>query len=321
MRSLPTSGAAWTHLKSVADAPAGSPDIANQDDDTDQHAFAKALVFARTGVVRYRTQVIGLLKAAIGTEAGGRTLALGRNLTGYVFAADLIDLSQADPAWDTSVFRPWLRHVLTENLQGTTLIETAEQRPNNWGTYAGAAWSAAAAYLGDTAQIATAARIFKGWLGDRSSYAGFKFESVALTWSPNPSKVVAIDPQGSAISGHSVDGVLPSDLSRGGSFAWPPGRTGYVWEGLAGAYEEAEILARQGYATYTWSNQALRRAVDYLAWLDRQFGYWFDYGQSPLHANSWIPWLANARYGTGRYPVVIGYIGRGMSFADWLYGS
>lgn len=322
LRALPTSGPAWVHLKGVADGAAGTPDIADQDDDTDQVAFAKALVFARTGIASYRTQVLKILAGAVGSEAGGRTLALGRNLTGYVFAADLISLSSADPTWDTDVFRPWLRRVLTEPMsEGVDLITTAERRPSNWGTYAGASWAAVAAYLGDPSLLSEAANVFHGWLGDRAAYAGFNFEAVALSWSPVPSRIVGIDPQGSTIAGHTVDGILPSDMSRGGAYTWPPGHTGYAWEGLAGAYEEAEILARRGYPTYAWSNQALRRAVDELLWLDRQFGYWFDYGESPLHANSWIPWLANARYGAGRYPVVRGYLGRGMSFADWLYGS
>jgi hypothetical protein len=57
---------------------------------------------------------------------------------------------------------------------GRTLISTHEQRPNNWGTHAGASRVAASAHIGDDADVARAAAVFKGFLGDRASYAGFK---------------------------------------------------------------------------------------------------------------------------------------------------
>ena len=70
--SRPTSGAAWSALKARADSSIGSPDIQNQDESADQ-TTAKALVFARTGIASYRTSVVTALKAAVGTESGGRT--------------------------------------------------------------------------------------------------------------------------------------------------------------------------------------------------------------------------------------------------------
>ncbi len=65
----------------------------------------------------YRASALAGIKAAVGTEAGGRTLALARNLPGYVIAADLIALSSLDPAFDQGVFRPWLRSLLTKDLR------------------------------------------------------------------------------------------------------------------------------------------------------------------------------------------------------------
>ena len=116
--------------------------------------------------------------AAIGTEKGGRTLALGRNLVSYVIAADLIDLKRYDAGSDQQ-FRSWLAAVRKETLDGKTLISTHEVRPNNWGTHAGASRVAADRYLGDKADLARAAQVFKGWLGDRSAYAGFKYGELA----------------------------------------------------------------------------------------------------------------------------------------------
>lgn len=45
-----------------------------------------------TGTQSYRTDVINACMDAIGTESGGRTLALGRELGAYVIAADLVGL-------------------------------------------------------------------------------------------------------------------------------------------------------------------------------------------------------------------------------------
>jgi hypothetical protein len=69
-----------------------------------------------------------------------------------------------------------------------TLVSTHEDRPNNWGTHAGASRVAVAVYLGDSAELERAAQVFKGWLGDRASYAGFNYGD--LSWqcdAANPS--------------------------------------------------------------------------------------------------------------------------------------
>ena len=113
---LPTYGPAWEALKAAADTDPGNPDISNQDQNNDIYVLAKALVYARTGDLKYREEVIDNLMKAINTEIGGRTLALGRNLPGYVISADLVNLP-ADPKVD-AIFRSWLRSLLTENLEG-----------------------------------------------------------------------------------------------------------------------------------------------------------------------------------------------------------
>jgi hypothetical protein len=175
LRALPTSGAAWNALKAAADAPAGAPNLADMNQDNNVRVLAKALVYARTDSPSYRSDVISALRSVMGTEAGGETLALGRELAAYVIAADLIGLRAADPALDAT-FRAWLAQLLDRRLaDGNSLTETHERRPNNWGTHAGASRAAAAAYLGDSAELARAATVFRGWLGERSAYAGFSY--------------------------------------------------------------------------------------------------------------------------------------------------
>jgi hypothetical protein len=122
IRALPMSGTAWTNLKKYADGSAGTPDIADQDSNNDVRTLAEALVYVRTGTISYRTRAIANIKAAVGTEAGGRTLALARNLPSYVIAADLVDLRSVDSSFDANVFRPWLRALLTKTMSdGSTL--------------------------------------------------------------------------------------------------------------------------------------------------------------------------------------------------------
>jgi hypothetical protein len=305
---LPTSGAAWQNLKQAADANAGTPDLSNQDSTTDVMVLAKALVYARTKVATYRSQVLSALRAVVGTEAGGRTLALGRGLPAYVISADLIGLSTLSPTFDTGTFRPWLRRLLTENLQGETLISTQETRANNWGTHAGAARAAIAIYLGDRAQLARTARVFKGWLGDRTSYAGFRYGD--LSWQCYPTRPVGIDPTGCAKGGVVLDGALPDDMRKGGSFQWPPGQTLYAWEAMQGAVLEAELLQRAGYPAWSWQNKALLRATKFL------------YGRAHWPAigdDTWQPWLIDFRYGTS-FRSGKARPGKNFGWTDWLYG-
>ncbi|HEY3523819.1 MAG TPA: alginate lyase family protein, partial [Candidatus Limnocylindrales bacterium] len=311
IQRLPTSGAAWSQVKDWADASAGKPDIADQDDDTELHTLARALVWARTGTESYRTGAIALIKAAIGTEVGGRSLALARNLPAYVIAADIVGLSTVAPDFDANQFRPWLRKLLTERMSdGDDLVTIDERRPNNWGTHAGAARVAIAAYLGDSNEIARAAAVFRGWLGDRSAYAGFSWGD--LSWQCDSSKPVGINPAGCSKSGTNVDGVLPDDMRRGGTFPHVGSDgTGYSWEALQGALLEAELLSVAGYDTWHWSNDALARAVRFLY---RQV-------DAPAEGDDeWEPWIVDAEYGTSYHASAPAGVGKNFGFTDWLFG-
>jgi hypothetical protein len=314
IQALPMSGSAWEALKSRADTPAGTPNLADQDEFTDTYVLAKALVYARTGIESYRTEVRQNCMAAINTEVGGLALALARNLTGYVIAAELVGL---EPTEDEA-FRAWLRRTLTEvSLDGRTLQSMHEDRPNNYGTHAGASRAAVAIYLGDAKELERTALVFRGWLGDRSAYAGFNYGD--LSWQCNPSAPVGINPYGCVKDGVSLDGALPEEMRRGGPFQWPPLQAeakSYAWEAIQGAVVQAEILRRQGYDTWNWQNQALKRMVLFMAVLDQNFGGWWASGD-----DSWSPWLVNHAYGT-RFPAVTPTRpGKNMGFTDWTHAT
>jgi len=318
LRRLPESGPAWRALKAVADEELRRADLANKDDRTDTRVLAAALAYARTGEERYRRKAAAGVMEAIGTEHGGRTLGLGRGLVSYVIAADLIKLRRFDSGKD-GVFRRWLAKVRFERLRPSsrpTLAATHEVAPNNWGTMAGASRIAADIYLGDRSDLARAAAVFKGYLGDRGAYRGFAFGEDS-SWQVDPAAPVGVLPPGAFKDGHQIGGALPDDMRRGCGMRFPPCPTGYPWEAMQGAAIQAELLSRQGYDAWNWGGQALRRAATFLFALDRA-----DPGEGWAAAgnDSWIVWLLNRRYGT-RFPTATPtQPGRGMGFTDWTHG-
>ena len=180
----------------------------------------------------------------------------------------------------------------------------------------GASRIAADVYLGDRADLARAAKVFRGWLGDRRAYHGFAFGD--RSWQSDPRAPVGVDPPGTVRSGLPLDGALPDDLRRGCPFQVPPCPTGYPWEALQGAVVQAELLSRQGYDSWNWGHQALLRAVRFLQRLDARFpgSGWSAHGD-----DTWIPWLINARYHVHLPTVSPTLPGKGMGFTDWTAGG
>jgi hypothetical protein len=304
---------AWAQLKAAADGGLGKAEIANQDNNHDVRTLAVALVYARTGDAGYRAKAADAVMTAIGTEQGDRTLALGRNLVSYILAADLIDLKSYDPARDQQ-FRGWLDAVRRAKLDGRTLISTHEDRPNNWGTHAGAARIAAAIYLGDQAELERAAQVFRGWLGDRAAYAGFQYEGDG-SWQADPDNSVGVNPAGASRDGHRIDGAIPDDMRRGGKFRWPPKRTNYPWGAMEGALVQAELLSRAGYDAWNWSDRAMLRAAEFLYQTDREVGGWWAEGD-----DEWMPWLINHTYTTNFPAALPARPGKNLGWTDWVYG-
>jgi hypothetical protein len=243
------------------------------------------------------------------TENGGRTLAVGRKLAAYVIAADLINLSSYNAGLDAA-FRAKLRELLDKPFEAEVgkknLRETHEKRPNNWGTHAGASRIAVALYLGDKAELAQAAAVFRGYLGDHAAYDGFNFGD-DLSWQADPARPVGINPPGATKNGQPIDGVMPDDMRRGGPFQAPPAFTGYPWEALQGAVVQAELLERAGYPAWSWENNALLRAVQYL----------YKIGWVPQDDDRWIPCMINHAYGTNLPIDPEATPGKNMGFACW----
>jgi hypothetical protein len=224
-----------------------------------------------------------------------------------VIAADLVNLPAEED--EDRRFRSWLRQVLTDPLDGSTLIATHETRPNNWGTHAGASRVGVALYLGDNEELERAAKVFKGWLGDRDAYTGFDYGK--LYWQADPDNPVGINSTGTTKEGFSIDGALPEEMRRGGKFHWPPRETGYAWEAMQGALVEAELLYRAGYDAWQWEDKALLRAAKFLNMIDWQ----------PEGDDEWLPWLINHAYGTDFPAKTPARPGKNMGWTDWTHSQ
>ena len=312
LAALPTSGPAWERLDEQAHMKCGKPDLSNQEDTANVCVLAHALVFAKTGEEVLRIRVVDAIWAIVNSGTyQGRALALGRELASYPISADLINLRAYDPALDAR-FRAKLAELLvTPTIDGpANLIECHELRPNNWGTQCGGSRAAVAAYLGDGAQLARTAQVFRGYLGERGAYAGFRYGD-DLTWQCDPNQPVGINPAGCISHGKDVGGVLPDDQRRAGGFSWPPPKENYVYEGLQGALVQAIILHRAGYGAFQFGNSALLRAFQWL----------HNVAKFPAEGDdSWEPHVINHFYGTNFPAVTPTRPGKTVGFTDWTLG-
>jgi len=306
LAELSTSGSAWHQLKARADQPLDASPNLSLRNHVNTQVLAKAFVYARTGKERYRTEVVNAMMAIIGTENGGDPLAVWRNAGTYVISADLVNM----PADKDVTFRSFLRKLQTEKIDGKSIIDVHSKRPNNFGTHAGVGRMAIALYLGDLAELANAAAVFKGWLGDRASYAGFSYGD--LSWQCDPSKPVGINTRGCMKESHSIDGVLPDDQRRAGSFRWPPPKENYVYEALQGALVQAVILKRAGYDAFSWDDKALLRAFQ---WLHNEANF-------PSEGDdTWEAPLVDYFYGSHFWDGSTTRPGKNMGWTDWTHSK
>jgi hypothetical protein len=307
LAALPTSGTPWNNVKQAADADLSNGTLGVRDEHN-VRTMAAGLVALRLNSDTYRAKVRASLTGLMANPMySGDPLANLRRLGAYAVAADLADLKTFDPTVDQQ-FRTWLDQARKQSLGGTTTAEYHELRPNNWGTEACFARVAAALYLGDTAEVARAAYVFRGWLGDRTAYTGFTYGDD--WWQADPTKPVGINPVGATMQGHNIDGVLPEEMRRSGVFTWPPPKENYVYVGLEGAIGCAVLLSRRGYDVWNWSDQALLRAF---IWLKDQADY------AAVGNEGWQPVIINKIYGTN-FPVPSSISpGTNIGWGEWTH--
>ena len=321
LMARPVSGTPWRNLKAIAGESLGTPNLCYQNSRHHLRTLAAALVYARTGIASYGIKARNGVMAAITTQRVGcnnATLALGRQLMAYVLAADFADLSGTRDA----TFRTWLSGIRTKIIGGHSkwhsLYRTHIRSANNWGAYAGASRIAASLYLGDTADVARAARITQGFLGNRTAHRFWSILSPqAKSWSCAPSNYTPVNGW-CRRGGILVDGAVVMDVGRGGYRRWPPGDTGvdYQLESIQGMGMQVELLFKNGYASaWKWSSSALKRMAKFVNRSKAAGGT----GWNETQASRQMPWLLDRRLGM-TIPRRYSGMGRSIGFTDWLYG-
>ena len=297
----PTSGSAWTALKSVADGSWPTPSLADQNNKADAQALAGALVYARTGDVAYRTKVIAALERLWTGPWATDMLALARQTGGWVLAADLV--GYRDPG-----FLAWLAaartRVVNDHSRWTTLQFTAGNTSNNYGTFALTAMTAIDRFLGDGASLARDWQIFRGY-GDGS----WTFQPTAdYTAAWNCGRYQAIESlHCTTPGGADQNGAPVEDASRGG---YPTPHGGYVTEAMQGYVVQALLLGRAGYDAWGVNERQVLRVAEFQV----RFGIW-NYHSIGYYA----AWVVNDAYGVSLPTLPAGY-GRAFGFTDWLFG-
>jgi hypothetical protein len=346
LASLPTSGTAFSAMRQTADnaittmdvsAPASSasPWLPNYGDPStgvgkSAATLAAALVYARTGDVRYRDFVIKVNRFVIGSESSPSTngtssdsvvLATMRQISGYVLAADLVGM---DPSvtgsrsgYTSTVWKTWLGALRTKLIATTGFrsIVDNNKRASNWGAWASAARITIDVYLGDSADLAAVVDRLKLYLGESTSGTWVKTGAFDASWACVPAgssvEFVAVNPSS---CGTAKDGVIVEDASRS-AYAfprWDKSGIDYSFHAYGAQLVAAIVLHRQGYDVWNWGNRAFKRIMDSLNRLGAATGN----GRSTATHVSWIP---RHFYGVS-YPTVAAQPSDTLGYTDWLYG-
>lgn len=312
----PEGGGAWSRLLADANDFRAFPavTIVDQDDRRDSFAFAAALAYRKTGDETYRAAVESALWGVIGTEdddfsgENNSSLELCRNVCAVVLAADLIGFREP-------TFVAWVHQVrFFEREDGRSIVSTQRDRGNNWFTWATASRIACDLYLQDQADLDEAVAIFRGWLGDRSSYSSFDWGE--LSWQANENAPVGINPLGAIKLGVPLGGCMPDDQRRCGSFPDDVGcKTNYAWEALQGVTIAGVLLKRNGYPdAFRWEKKAIGRAALWLVLWNHQPP------EDPVNSSDdrWVGHILKRVYrGIPITPVEPAPPGKSIGYADW----
>lgn len=294
----PRTGAAWDRMLAASKG-LGPVTLTDTGGAANGELLAAAFVAAATGDQTLAGKVIGHCVVAL-SGPHARTLEQARNLAPVAIALSALGYHDADDLLRRE------RDYKADS-QGS-VIDCHKVRPNNWGTCSGLARIAVSAHVGDTADVVAASAIFRGWLGDRAAYAGFKYGD--MSWQSDKAKPVGINPKGAAINGYNVDGVLPDDQRR--TLKNPPDYVceNYVFQALGEAFATALIFrgSTKFDDPFLASDGALRRAYQSLA----------AHGCKATGDDGWQYAAASMLGVTLAHD---GYApGKSMGWVDWLYG-
>jgi len=287
--NIPTDNCAWDQVKKGADSVIpDSATVSDQNSNNNAQILASAIVYIRTNIPAYRDKVVYAIEKLISKgKPSMDTLAWSRETAAYVMAADLIN-------YRTVAFENWCRNMAEVWVasDGRTMLKTFKERPNNWGSHAFASLSAIYAYLHDYNRLK---EIRDFWI---LSVTGPKPKEVKygsdLSWHMDQNFPRLINPSGSIKEGINIDGIIPDDMRRGGSFSSHPTDSGYPWELMQGLVVAARILDRMGMSIWEVDNNAIYRAAYALQIrLEENYGGWKAEGD-----DEWLLPFLDEVYGT-----------------------
>lgn len=317
LMTRPTTGTAWNSVNNVATGSLGTPNVSDMNSSHDLKVVGCALAAVRKNDSALKAKATNALKAAIGTEEDVRWLEIGRNLGGYVVAADVLGITSGP-------IHSWLASFMTmtrpdNNGNGRdTIVQSAWSSGSNASAQVGWVHAALSVYLNDSASLAWGWNCFRRYVGDRTST--WHMDSNNDAWQAIPSDVVGIQNKGAkSADGINIDGAISNDMYR--SNPKPVANlvftddSHYPWVGLNGAMLAAEVFYRQGYPAYDLIDKALLRAATYLYNLRPLNTEWYD-NDTRKDAKH----LINKRYGV-TYPLALPVGANGLvGFMDYILG-
>jgi hypothetical protein len=312
--SKPRTGRGWNNMYSMAKGSMPVPvTVADQNSMNSAWAHACSYVYAATGDTSFLSKVVNVFKALVSpTLPIDRALALAREIQGYVAAAEGVQLAKVDADLDAALKAKFRYFLTCKTSSGpASLLESHRKRPNNWGTHATAAVMMIARYIGDDAVFADAIRVFRGFLGDWDAYHGFVYG--ADDWQANKSKPLGINAKDATIEGHNLDGALPEELRRGGSFSWPlPATmpTPYPWEAEQGITAAVAVALNAGVDLRPASDWAHLRSIKWL----------YDVAHWPaIKDDAWQVPVLNWLYPDLKLSIPDGGPGKGMAWTEFTH--
>lgn len=325
LMALPTSGAAYEALHSRAKSQTVTG--AKLSDMHMQHDVG-TLSVALDGVRLDDAALIAKAKAcltdAIGTEAGGDSMDVGRSLAAYVMAADVLDI-RSGPIYE------WLAGFRTKKIphDNTGVPMTFRDRAWETGTNAscqvGLCSLSLAVYLRDQEWITDNWNAFRRICGDRTSPFKLKANQYGDPWQEIPGDRVGIQNKGAKVNGIDVDGAYV-DMGRSNpkpvaALKYDERMSLYPWVSLNSIIWAGAIFKRLGYPAFEIQDRAVLRAVMYLRRLARDYnqaGWW---GQDKKEDAKWIAHVAYpADLPLSEYPIHLPVAGNDqVGWSDWLW--
>jgi hypothetical protein len=171
----------------------------------------------------------------------------------------------------------------------------------------------ASTYLGDLAGVLKTIVVLRGWMGDRATYSdlsspGFDY-GVDGSWQVNASLPVPINAVG-AVKFSNVDGVIPDEQRKGGSYQLPVPQVQTVWSTIRFLTAAAWVLRQRGTDVFADQTSAIRRAA---VWMRDQALL------APSSRSAWVTWVLNQVYPGLNLSTGSAFHDSAVGYTDWTH--